>query len=419
MPDSPRPTGQRRLTWLRRYTWWFLIPYPLTAAAVGTIQAIRHDHPGWVLALILIAFAVATVVSVRWFDAVTRHEARSSPTLADRVLFAVAAAGLAGTAWLISPFPYRPLGWLLLASALTAAVILRLPARHRLTALVVMTGLIAAATALLARAGLAAPWSVLGVAALVASFAAIIWVQWWSFDVARQLEQARSVAAELAVAQERLRFAADLHDIQGHHLQVIALKSELAARLGGRDPDKAVALMRQVQDLARDALTDTRAVVAGYRKVSPRTEITNATRVLTAAGIKATANLSSTDPGWSPDVERELGLLIREATTNILRHARPSRAEFDLTVAADRFTVRIHNDGVEAASATDTPPGSNAVVGDGTGLIALRERFTRFGGTLDWHRDAGRFTVAATLPRATATAPPGSGDVPDTEGSTR
>ncbi|ADD40219.1 sensor histidine kinase [Stackebrandtia nassauensis] len=407
MPDSPPHTGQRRLTWLRRYTWWFLIPYPLTAATVGTIQAIRHDHPGGVLALILIAFAVATVVSVRWFDAVTRHEARDWPTLADWVLFAVAAAGLAGTAWLISPFPYRPLGWLLLASALTAAVILRLPARHRLAALVVMTGLIAAATALLARAGLAAPLTVLGVAALVASFAAIIWVQWWSFDVARQLEQARSVAAELAVTRERLRFAADLHDIQGHHLQVIALKSELAARLGGRDPDKAVALMREVQDLARDALSDTRAVVAGYRSVSPGTEITNATKVLTAAGIEATANLPGTDPGRGFAGERELGLLIREATTNILRHARPTRAEFDLTATGEGLSVRIRNDGAD----------SGATSGDGTGLAGLRDRFEAVGGSLDWRSEAGRFTVSARLPRAAA--PPDPGRSPDTEGSTR
>ena len=109
----------------------------------------------------------------------------------------------------------------------------------------------------------------------------------WGWEVAARLERARRLSAELAVADERLRFAADLHDIQGHHLQVIALKSELAARLARTDPARAAAEMEEVQRLAAKALDDTRAVVQGYRRTSLDEEIANATRVLAAAGIDA------------------------------------------------------------------------------------------------------------------------------------
>ncbi len=104
--------------------------------------------------------------------------------------------------------------------------------------------------------------------------------QLWHYQVAQELEEARGLAGELAVAEERLRFAGELHDIQGGNLQAITLKSQVARRLVAVDPERAEAEMRAVEELARAALKDTREVVGGYRKVALADEIDSAARIL-------------------------------------------------------------------------------------------------------------------------------------------
>ncbi|MGH8882016.1 MAG: sensor histidine kinase, partial [Stackebrandtia sp.] len=312
MTDSLPSAGLHGLDRLRRYTWWFLVPYPPSAVAFGALEVLEDDRSVGELLVILGSFVLAGLVSVRWFETVTREEVRSPIRVRDWAGFGIACAGLIAAAIVANPFSDIGLGWLLLPGGLIAALVLRLPPRARFAALAGMVLATAVSAGLLSAAGHLPPQAmVLGpVFALVV--ASTLWIQWWSFDVARKLEQSRRVAGELAVAQERLRFAAELHDIQGHHLQVIALKSELAARLGPTRPEQSIAVMRDVQELARDALRDTRAVVAGYRKVTPHTEINNATRVLTAAGIRATARFPEAD--LESEALRELGLLIREST---------------------------------------------------------------------------------------------------------
>jgi two-component system, NarL family, sensor histidine kinase DesK len=212
------------------------------------------------------------------------------------------------------------------------------------------------------------------------------------------------VAAELAVADERLRFAADLHDIQGHHLQVIALKSELAARLVRTDPARAAAEMEEVRRLAAEALDDTRAVVQGYRRTTLDDEIANATRVLAAAGIDARMNLEPAAAG-GPDRlatagRHLLGLVMREATTNVLRHS-----------GAARVTVELTEDGVQAVLVvTDDGAGAGAgltVVGSpGSGLAGLRERVTALGGELAAGPvPDGGYRVRAAVPLLPASVP--------------
>lgn len=112
-------------------------------------------------------------------------------------------------------------------------------------------------------------------------FIGSIW--WW--DVVVRLDASRHNTSQLAVARERLRFSADLHDVQGHHLQVIALKTELAGRLMETQPAAARQQIDEAQDLARTALEDTRALVHGYRQVDFSDEVRNAADVLDAAGI--------------------------------------------------------------------------------------------------------------------------------------
>src|SRR5690606_8827511 len=123
----------------------------------------------------------------------------------------------------------------------------------------------------------------------------------WAWDIARRLNETQRLAAGLAGKNERLRVAADLHDIRGPHRQVIGPKSELAARLAGADAERATAEMEEVQRLAVKALEDPRAVVRGYRNTSLDEEFANATKVLAAADIDAAMRL---EPSAAAGIER-------------------------------------------------------------------------------------------------------------------
>lgn len=213
----------------------------------------------------------------------------------------------------------------------------------------------------------------------------------WFWGLVHRLERARRLEGQLAVADERPRFAGDLHDIQGHHLQVIARTSELAARLVDSDPDAAASHMAAVHEHARTALTDTRKVVQGYRQTPLRAELRNATRVLDAAGIDGRLRHDAGrladqlgDPG-----RQLLGLVVREATTNILRHSVATKARVTLEVDDGDARLAIHNDGV---SGDARPPG--------TGLETLARRLRAVGGSLEWSGADGWFTLVARVPAA-------------------
>jgi two-component system sensor histidine kinase DesK len=290
-----------------------------------------------------------------------------------------------------------------------------LPARHRrvligaaIGAAAVLGGIVAAVS------GDGLVDAVVFPAGLVAFIAWVTLGMLWAWDVAERLNEARRLAAELAVKDERLRFAADLHDIQGHHLQVIALKSELAARLVPRDPARAATEMEEVQQLATAALRDTRAVVQGYRRTTLDEEITNATRVMAAAGIDARMNLEPASASAAAPLtagsRHLLGLVMREATTNVLRHSRARHAEVDHGITGDTVHLRVSNDGAVGSPAAPA----------GTGLRTLAHRLEAAGGALTWEHDGDRFVVAASLPvdgrdgrNGDGEAPPASGDVGD------
>ncbi|MEU4385831.1 histidine kinase [Promicromonospora sp. NPDC023805] len=228
------------------------------------------------------------------------------------------------------------------------------------------------------------------------------------WQVAAHLDDARRLAGQLAVADERLRFSADLHDIQGHHLQVIALKSELAARLAEADPARAAATMREVQQLAGDALRETRALVQGYRRTTLDAEIANASKVLAAAGVEVLADVDGDLAVALPQGPRSLlGLVVREATTNLLRHSRATRAAIVLVPDGAGARLVIDNDGVRPSEVDSRPSvlgGGSAVLGggsagggDGTGLVSLAERLDAVGGHLSWTAEGDRFVVTATV----------------------
>jgi two-component system, NarL family, sensor histidine kinase DesK len=220
---------------------------------------------------------------------------------------------------------------------------------------------------------------------LVPTIAVGVVCQLWHYQVARELEKARGLAADLAVAEERLRFAGELHDVQGGNLQAITLKAQVARRLVAVDPERAEAEMRAVEELARTALKDTREVVGGYRKVALADEIDSAARILKSAGVQAT--VPDAAPSLDEDTEKLLGLLVREATTNLIRHAEPTAADVSIVEVDAEVTVTITNNGAPAP------------VGTGNGLTMLKDRFTEAGGNVEHVHDGDRFVLKGTVPR--------------------
>ena len=200
-----------------------------------------------------------------------------------------------------------------------------------------------------------------------------------------ELAEAREELAHRAVTEERMRFARDLHDLLGHSLSLIALKSELAGRLAERDPSRAREEMADVESAARQALAEVRDAVSGYRQVSLAQALVEARSALSAAGI-ALHPPTAVDVLPGP-VDAVLGWVVREAVTNVLRHSGATTVTVTLDTAADDVVLGFADDGRGSAA----PPGA--------GLSGLTERVQRLGGDLRTTGDGG-FRLTARLPLA-------------------
>jgi two-component system sensor histidine kinase DesK len=260
-----------------------------------------------------------------------------------------------------------------------------------------------------ALAATAVPWRAVPAAALMTGLGGLLSLftgrsSAWYIAVIRELEAARGVQARLAVAEERLRFSRDLHDVMGRNLSAIALKSELAAQLAQRGtPEASVQQMAEVQRIARESQSEVRAVVRGYRGVDLDTELAGARGILRAAGVDCrTENGGSALPAA---VQAALGWVVREGATNVLRHADATWCT--VWVGTDpgggNALLVMENDGVRGDVSGD--PGS--------GLAGLRERLDGVGGTLRTERaepagralhterterDGGTFRLRAEVP---------------------
>lgn len=193
-----------------------------------------------------------------------------------------------------------------------------------------------------------------------------------------KLRTAQEQVAELAAERERSRVARDVHDILGHSLTVITVKAELAGRLMDAGSPAARDEVAQIEQLSRGALADVRATVHGYRGVSISGELAAARAALESAGV--TAELpGSTD--LVPSDRRELaGWVVREAVTNVVRHAEASVCR----VSLDARSVEVADDG----------RGPSAAASSGSGLAGLRERVETSGGRMTVGRsDLGGFRV--------------------------
>jgi two-component system sensor histidine kinase DesK len=202
-----------------------------------------------------------------------------------------------------------------------------------------------------------------------------------------QLRRANEEIERLATIAERERIARDLHDLLGHTLSVIVLKSELARRLVRSDPDRAEQEVREVEQTARTALGEVRSAVAGYRARGLDAELVNARRALSAADVNVETAVDL--PVLPAEHEAALALALREAVTNVVRHADARNTTIHADATPDEVRLEVCDDGRGASGP------------DGSGLAGMRERVTALGGHVTLHTGAGPRDRPGTLVRVT------------------
>ncbi len=227
----------------------------------------------------------------------------------------------------------------------------------------------------------------------VGTVGAIVIAFCWSFANSQQLRLAREeMERAAAVNEERLRIARDLHDLLGHNLSLIALKSELAQRLVDSAPERAANEMRDVEQVARQALKEVRAAVASYRQPTLASELRGAREMLMAAGIAYRAEYDAgAIAGLSALVESVLAWTVREGVTNVIRHS--GARQCTVLIARDEQSIRVEvaDDG-NAATADHSD-------NDGNGLRGLAERAAALGGSFAaGPAEGGGFRLVVTLP---------------------
>jgi two-component system sensor histidine kinase DesK len=199
-----------------------------------------------------------------------------------------------------------------------------------------------------------------------------------------KLRKANEEIENLAKVAERERIARDLHDVLGHTLSVITLKSELASKLMDRDPQRAGKEIREVEQISRQALSDVRDAIRGYRSQGLAAELAQAKTTLETAGLSVQCDAATTVK--LPAVQESvLSLAVREAVTNVVRHAQARTCRMRLEQQNGSCRLEIQDDGCGTSN------------GEGNGLRGMRERIEMLGGTLKRSTDAGT-TLTITLP---------------------
>jgi two-component system, NarL family, sensor histidine kinase DesK len=201
----------------------------------------------------------------------------------------------------------------------------------------------------------------------------------------RKLRKANEEIEHLATVAERERIARDLHDVLGHTLSVITLKSELAGKLIARDPQRAGKEIREVEEISRQALSDVRDAIRGYRSKGLAAELAQAKSTLETAGVAVHCDASTTAklPAMQEGV---LSMAVREAVTNVVRHAQAHTCTLRLEQQNGSCRLEIADDG------------RGGFQNEGSGLRGMRERVEMLGGTLTRDSRAGtRLTITVPI----------------------
>ena len=199
-----------------------------------------------------------------------------------------------------------------------------------------------------------------------------------------RLRKANEEIEHLAKVAERERIARDLHDVLGHTLSVITLKSELAGKLMERDPLRAAKEIHEVEEISRQALSEVRDAIRGYRSQGLAAELAHAKSTLETAGLTVQCDAATTVklPAMQESV---LSLAVREAVTNVVRHAQARSCRLRIEQQDGTCRLEVHDDG------------QGFVTSEGNGLRGMRERVEMLGGTLERRNKSGTMLVI-TLP---------------------
>ncbi len=206
----------------------------------------------------------------------------------------------------------------------------------------------------------------------------------------KRLDLAHEQIAHLAKLAERERIARDLHDVLGHTLSLVVLKSELAGKVIERDPDRARTEISEVEQIARKALGEVREAIRGYRSEGLAAEIDRARTILDAAGIALECRAKP--PLFPPAEETVLSLIVREAVTNIVRHAQASHCRLDFQSNGHGTALVVEDDG------------RGGIRAEGNGLRGMRERVESIGGRLRIDSEQGT-RLLIEIPPQTAQLP--------------
>jgi two-component system sensor histidine kinase DesK len=245
------------------------------------------------------------------------------------------------------------------------------------------------------------------VAAAVAGSGLLVYGLSWLAGLARRLADMHRDLAQMAVVQERLRVARDVHDLLGLGLSVIALKADLIGRLIGRDDARAAAEIEEVSRISAVARAELRQVTGDGQRLSLANELAAAREILRSAGVEVDGGMPA---GRLPQAaEAVLAVVLREAVTNVLRHSVATACTIQVTAAGALLRLQVRNDGITPEQAGPQPAGEPALwvsrtsqpgPGDrvGSGLTSLASRLADAGGHLSSRQADGRFDLVAEIP---------------------
>ncbi|GAA1308171.1 sensor histidine kinase [Brachybacterium tyrofermentans] len=378
VPTSPDECDERSLPWVARRpgAWYALLWLPLLLLA-PVVVSIQTGRIGQLLMLLLLAaLHIATVLGRH--RSVSREHPALRGILGSEVL--VAAATLAVVCYQFLWNEHQVFLYPLLALGMAVGL------RHRLVMGFIGGLAVSGAIAAGITTGSLADALVFAVVTYMAGLSAFLIDR--LLETTMQLSATREQLARTAVLEERERFSRDLHDLLGHTLSLIVVKAEAVRRFVPTDPDAAAEHARSIEEIGRSALGEVRQAVVGYRETTLADELEAARLALADAGMLIDIEVLTGAVELPGPVDRLFAWVVREGTTNILRHARARSCRILVESGGGEATLEITDDG-GAVSAPIRP---------GSGLAGLRERAEALGGVLVADREAGGFRLGASVP---------------------
>jgi len=361
--------------WLRA---WFT-PAPDSLVAIGLqkgkspwVDAIHLLWSVWVFVIpafdhYTLRWALLTLLSYPLFLLLYAQCCVSSRRRSRYFALTLVAMSMLLLPWYPSGLTYFVYGTIMLRSC-------RMPLRSYMGLLVILNLMLIAEVSLLHYAWQAVVW--IPVTSIIVGL--VVHAERLSEEKEAELRLSHDEVRRLAALAERERIGRDLHDLLGHTLSLITLKLELSRKLFDRDSEAAKREMAEAERVARHALSEVRIAVSGIRATDLAAELAAARLMLEASVVSF--ECSALPPSLPVDVERGLALVLREAVTNIARHARASHARVSTAISNQALKLSIEDDG------------RGGIDAHGNGLKGMHERVRALGGTLEVVSPVGQGT---------------------------